>query len=346
MKNQTGYYPRNKFCFFVLLTCAFIFFNTPFINGITTFSATIKEVPINTRFESIKKMVWNNGFLYVLDAGNHRLVKISGFEVIEQIGMIGNNKGELFHPSDFFIAGDDDIYFLDKGNKRIQVISTKGRYKSHFPQNKTATGICVGSGGKIVVAQPANGKLLSLLKQSGNVISTYGDMVYPSAIFGEKYKKRDEGYLQAMNRVFVEAGGAGHVWVGFYHMPLICRYGPDGRPVLEKTIKIKGISALNEAVWDTSNHPEYLSFGAAGISLTLIIKGLEYVPKRGELFILLGDNRFLVIDKSGEEKYIIKPKIISGAIETFCLADNGDIFLSFFFSPKLYRLNVHGKGKK
>jgi hypothetical protein len=46
----------------------------------------------------------------------------------------------------------------------------------------------------------------------------------------------------------------------------------------------------------------------------------------------------VVLNPEAKEEEVIKPRIIKGAIENIAVNDKGDIFASFFFSNKLYRL--------
>ena len=144
-----------------------------------------------------------------------------------------------------------------------------------------------------------------------------------------------------MNRVYLAIGENDEIWAAFYHMPLICRYDNKGNLIYKKIINIKGVENLKNAVWDKALQSEYLSLGMDGTTLTMVINDIVYEEKSKNIYVLMGDNQIFVINVKSNENYVIKPRIIKGAIEKIGITDKGVIYLSFFFSSKLYRLYIN-----
>jgi hypothetical protein len=119
---------------------------------------------------------------------------------------------------------------------------------------------------------------------------------------------------------------------------LFCRYDNKGNLIYKKIINIKGVENLKNAVWDKALQSEYLSLGMDGTTLTMVINDIVYEKKSKNIYVLMGDNQIFVINVKSNENYVIKPRIIKGAIEKIGITDKGVIYLSFFFSSKLYRL--------
>ncbi|UCH96952.1 MAG: hypothetical protein JSV88_08910 [Candidatus Aminicenantes bacterium] len=340
MKRTNKYLSRIRFFSAFLLTSvlAFCFYSTILADEIRIYEADVKEVPLYINFNNIQKIVSFKECLYVLDSRNHRIVAIKDNKPLKQIGMIGNKKGELYYPSSLFIDGNSFFYVLDRGNRRVQIMDSKGNYKGDIPERPLAFGMAVDSKGLILLSQPKLKKLITVYDIKGKRLAQFGELLNPSEIYGDAYKKYDNDYKLSMNRIYLTIGEKDDIWVVFYHMPLICRYDNEGNLVYKKIIDIEGIDKLKEAVWNTSSHPEYLSLGMDGFTLTMVINDIVYEGKSKKVYVLLGDNQILVLNSKTNEKYVIKPRIIKGAIERIGVTYKGEIYLSFFFSSKLYRL--------
>jgi len=217
-------------------------------------------------------------------------------------------------------------------------MDSRGNYQGSIPDQPRVFGMAINSKGLILLGQPGSRKLISVYTRAGKRISSYGDFQKPSEIYGTEYEKYDNDYLIPMNRIYLALGENDDTWVEYYHMPLICRYDKEGKLVYQEILNLKGIDKIKKAVWNKTSSQEYLTLGMDGFTLTMIVSDLVFERKSKKLYVLLGDNRILVLDTNSKERYIIKPRIISGAIEKIGITDSGEIYLSFFFSNKLYRL--------
>lgn len=75
----------------------------------------------------------NGRFVYVVDGGNHRVVKfdLKG-NYVDSFGRQGKGPSEFMYPVGIDVASNGWIYIADSGNKRIQVFDSKGKYIRQF----------------------------------------------------------------------------------------------------------------------------------------------------------------------------------------------------------------------
>ena len=75
----------------------------------------------------------SKGNIYVLDSGNHRVVKFDkdGRYLLE-FGRFGQGPGEFSSPVDIYIDRRDKIYIIDSGNRRMQIFNDEGKRVTEF----------------------------------------------------------------------------------------------------------------------------------------------------------------------------------------------------------------------
>jgi DNA-binding beta-propeller fold protein YncE len=315
-----------------------VFLPAPSLDGITVVEAAVEEVPLEAELNTIQEMVFYKNSLYIVDTGNHRILRIENNKITRQIGIIGNSKGELYYPSDLYIGKNGYFYVLDRGNRRIQILNSQGGYIGHFKEQPRAFGLAVNSKGNLLLGQAKSNHLISVYDLKGNRILDFGELIKPSGVYGGKYKKYDKSHRFPMNRLYLAVGENDELWAGFYHMPVICKFNRNGCLVSKKIIELPGLEPLKRAVWDSSSSDRYITFGLDGLVLTKFVNDLVYEENSRRLYVLLGDNRILVLNSDAVGEYVIKPRIIKGAVENIAVNNKGEIFASFFFSTKLYRL--------
>lgn len=75
-----------------------------------------------------------NGHLYVVDAGNHRVVAIDGEGSVQAVfGSRGRGDAELEGPVGIGVDGKGRVHVADRGNRRIQVFGADGTYLYPVP---------------------------------------------------------------------------------------------------------------------------------------------------------------------------------------------------------------------
>jgi DNA-binding beta-propeller fold protein YncE len=75
------------------------------------------------------------GNLYVCDAYNHRIQKITPNGDATAIGGRGAEPGKFLNPQDIFIDDQSTMYILEQGNNRIQKITHDGRLERVIGQH-------------------------------------------------------------------------------------------------------------------------------------------------------------------------------------------------------------------
>jgi len=299
--------------------------------------ALLKKIPFDFNMNTIRKIVPMQDYFYILDSGNHRILKTKGKSIEGEIGIIGNGKGEIYYPEDM-IFENNLFYILDRGNHRIQIIDIDGKPVGMFPENPVASGIASNSSNMIFLGQATQNKLISVYDVKGNVVSRFGELIKPSEVFGLSYIKNDSTHIIPMNRVYLQTDNSDNIWVAYYHMPVICAYSSTGKPILKKIIQLQGFEKIKNAVWNPSPHSNFLSIGMDGVTLSLFINDFCFQPTLNRFYLVLGDNRILKLDPSGNIERIIKPRVLKGAIEKIGVDSKEQIFVSFFFSSEIYQL--------
>jgi hypothetical protein len=306
--------------------------------NLRVYEANLEEISFGVKLKDIQRIIQSNDILYFLEMGNHRIVSVENGKIVNQIGRIGNGKGELYYPKDFFIHKNSIYYVLDRGNKRIQIVDSEGKYIGGFPDISKSWGFCVNSTGEVLLGQPKLNKLVSVYNPNGEKLLEFGELINPSEIYGLRRKQYDESYRLPMNRVYLSSDEDDNVWIGFLYMPLILKYKKNGDLVIRKILDIPGLAPLKKAVWQNPPPTEYLSMNIDGIQLTLIIKDMIYSMESRKVYALLGDDRILVLNSDGTEERIIKPKIRSGSFDRFFMTENNKMIVTFFSSSDCYTL--------
>ncbi len=313
-------------------------------------TAKLEEVFPDLKLKEVQAMAQRNGLLYFLEPANHRIVVVKENKIVNQIGRIGQNQGELYYPRDFIIDSRDNFYVLDsvgKGDNRIQKLDHGGKYLSGFTTQPKAFGFAVNSKGKIFLGQPHLNSLISVYDCKGRRIKRFGELVLPSAVFGPGYKNYDRTHKIPMNRVNIAVDAEDNLWVSFLFMPLVLKYNRKGELLLKKMITAPQLSPLLEALLNPGSKEakNYLSMNMDGIQMTFISKEIICNRAENKVYLLLGSDDILVLDPGGKEQYMIKPGFIKGALEKIFIKERNDIIVRFFFHAELYKLDIEESNK-
>jgi len=109
--------------------------------------------------------VHQNGDVYVVDYGNHRVQVFDSEGVYKsQFGSFGTGDGQFNLPAGITVHQNGDVYVADRVNHRVQVFDSEGVYKSQFGSFGTGDdsqfnyplGITVHQNGDVYVADRVN----------------------------------------------------------------------------------------------------------------------------------------------------------------------------------------------
>jgi hypothetical protein len=312
---------------------------------VEVYKADLTEIYPDLCLNQVREIIHKDGFLYLLEMGNHRIIKVKDNTVTKQIGRIGQKKGEFYYPQDFRITKEANFYVLDfveKGANRVQIINREGNYISGFRTGTKTWGFAVDSAGNVFLGQPHFGTLLNVYDSKGKRINKFGKLILPSEIYGKKYQSYDKTYKIQMNRVNIDIDNKNDVWVSFLFMPVIIKYNSRGESIFTKILDIPGLSPLKQAIWKPGSKEakNFLSRNIDGYQMTVIIKDMIYNDALKRIYLLMGNDEILVLNLEGETQYIIKPNFIKGVLENFFIDEQNEIIVRFFFHPELYKLNI------
>lgn len=300
-------------------------------------SATLEEVPIKVTMQGLEKLLVHKSRLFLVDGGNHRIVTING-GTESSIGSLGNGEGEFYYPSDLAISTKDFLYIKDAGNHRIEILDPQGKYAGEFSDQPKSVGLAVTPAGDVLLGQPALGRLVTVYDSAGRRTRSFGDLIAPSVVYGAERRSFDDRYKIPMNRVRMALDDQGNTWLAFLHAPLIQKFDSKGNLVLTRTLQSAAIDALKRAVWQQPPPTEFSSVNIDGVQLTVVLKDIAVDPTKRELLVLRGDDRIVALDLDGQERYIIAPKLRAGTLQRLCVNASGEVFVSIFLLPKVFRL--------
>jgi RHS repeat-associated protein len=139
------------------------------------------------QFNDLTGIVYTDGYLHIVDAGNDRLEKFStSGEYAGQAAGAGSGNGQLSHPEGIAAGPGGNEYVADAGNDRIEEFNPYGTFIAAFGtagsgggQFNEPTGLAVGLSEEIYVADGENSRLSKWLP-AGTPVDTA-----PPTISGE-----------------------------------------------------------------------------------------------------------------------------------------------------------------
>jgi len=143
----------------------------------------------------------NDGYVYVADMKNHRIVKLSSEgRLINKWGGFGTGDGQFNLPTDIHFDGLRSVYVVDDANHRIQRFSLNGKFEFKFGKRGISDGefflpfnMAIDSKGNIYVTDRANNRIQKFSNQ-GIFISKWGS-------YGENYGEFKEPIGIAISRI-------------------------------------------------------------------------------------------------------------------------------------------------
>jgi RHS repeat-associated protein len=119
------------------------------------------------QFNDPTGIVYTDGYLHIVDAGNDRLEKFStGGEYAGHAASAGSGNGQLSHPQGITAGPGGNEYVADAGNGRIEEFNPYGTFVAAFgtagssgSQFNEPTGLAVGASEEIYVADAENNRV-------------------------------------------------------------------------------------------------------------------------------------------------------------------------------------------
>jgi len=177
----------------------------------------------------------NQGNIYILDAGNHRIQKFdSEGKYLATFGRRGQGPAEFYLPSSLDLDHQGYMYVSDSQNQRVQILKPDGTEHKTITFTQTSPGIVklntpgelvMGKGGIMIRIggsqsdSPELPKIIKVLDMEGNV----------QREFGEAKKFKDEFIERNANSFHFALDKDDNVYVAFDYQNRIEKYSFDGR---------------------------------------------------------------------------------------------------------------------
>ncbi len=249
---------------------------------------------------------WDNRF-FVSETVNHRVMVFDATtaQLIKDFRTVGGGELEFYYPRTVRTDKKGNLYILEDGNRRVQIISSHNSFLTAIPLDYLAFGLAVDSSGHIYVNQPQRGTLVSSFGWDGKLVRRFGRLKQASEVFGANYKQYDDSHRLQLNVASSLDSDGEHIYLAFTHLPILQKYRSDGTLVWEKRLKGPGIEWLEAALWNPPREPGLLKFNAFGMTLVRIIKGISYDPVRNLIALLLGDDSVWILNSNGDVLKVI-----------------------------------------
>lgn len=269
--------------------------------------------------------------IYIVDKRDHNIViSDKSGNLIKRIGRLGNGPLEFNSPVTMAII-DDNLVVYDAGNQRIQVISkddkclktypavTLGQFGAGFLFSKDNTYYYSTEGYTsdfLLAHKTYDGKEL------GGFGQIYGEKSYTINFETDKIKK---GIIPDTykNKVIPIKDTKGNVYCIHFALPLVKKYGSNGKLIWEKELDIPEFKVIKE-IWLKYNKE-------SAPNVTFRLKYWRNIKIDGD------DNFYLLADISDE--MIIYVMNSEGNILTKYVGDEKKIILIYIYKNELWALD-------
>ncbi len=177
----------------------------------------------------------NEGNIYVLDSGNHRIQKFDPEgNFLASYGRHGQGPGEFQYPQSIDIDIEGNIYVSDSGNQKIHILKPDGSFDKDIKMMDESPGVIRIRDGKIFQGKGASAfslgmgmsdqddelpKLIKVLNLEAETLNEFGDQ--------KDYK--DFLVNRMGNRYHFFVDKEGNVFVAFDYQNRIEKYSPEGK---------------------------------------------------------------------------------------------------------------------
>jgi sugar lactone lactonase YvrE len=177
----------------------------------------------------------DEGNVYVLDSGNHRIQKfdLEG-NFLASFGRHGQGPGEFQYPQSIDIDSEGNIYVADSGNQKIHILKPDGTFDKDIKITDDAPGMIRVRDGRIYQAKGAS--LFSLQmgmmgqdEELPMLITTLDMDANVKNEFGEQKDYKDFLVNRMGNRYHFYVDKEGCVYLAFDYQNRIEKYSPEGK---------------------------------------------------------------------------------------------------------------------
>jgi hypothetical protein len=181
------------------------------------------------------------------------------------------------------------------------------------------------------------GSLVTVYDRTGKKLRTIGSIVKPSTVLGAAFKRYD-ARAAAFNRVHVAIDDGGNLWVALAFMPLLYKFAPDGRLLMQKPLTYPELKPVVAAIGKVPGPPDYAQMNLDGLQLPFVTRDISWDKHAKRILLLLGNERTVVLDANGHELSGFWPDRDGGNLQNLSVRRNGEVLASIFGSRYPYRL--------
>lgn len=237
---------------------------------------------------------YQSGYLYVCDEGANRIMKYDESGKFKlQIGRTGQGPGELLRPIGIAVHPDGSVFVLDRGNGRIQVFDSLGRYMKSFKGSMHLAGTRIGQ--RIfdideekrifIPSGTAFPGLLSVYSVDGIKVGEVGKKLN----FSSQYRP-----WQRNNEINFTIGLAGDLYVQFHSNPILRKYKSNGQLLWERDFsKLLGVRQAMAGMTEMENKEGSSEGGSSLKGFTFFIESVS-----DRMLIVLMAKQYLVDENS------------------------------------------------
>ncbi len=193
----------------------------------------------------------DQGNIYILDAGNHRIQKFrTDGKYVITIGRRGQGPGEFYLPLSLDLDSNGYLYVSDPQNQRIQILTPEGEEHKTLSFHETPAGtirltksgdLVMGKGGIVFAFGPGGSrepeKLMKLLDPEGNILAEFGEPI----IYKDSFVNRmGNNFRFALDK-------EDNVYVSFEYQNRIEKYSPQGELLWRADRKLNYRTDLSKA---------------------------------------------------------------------------------------------------
>lgn len=176
-----------------------------------------------------------DGNVYVLDSGNHRIQKFDREgNFLASLGRHGQGPGEFQYPQSIDISAGGNIYVADSGNQKIHILKPDGTFDKDIRISDEAPGIIRIRNGKLIQGKGASMFSIQMgmmnqdeeLPKLIRVLDTAAEVQNE---FGEQKDFKDFLVNRMGNRYHFFVDKEGYVYLAFDYQNRIEKYTPEGK---------------------------------------------------------------------------------------------------------------------
>ncbi len=177
----------------------------------------------------------DEGNMYVLDSGNHRIQKFD-FEgnFLASFGRHGQGPGEFQFPQSIDIDDEGNMYIADSGNQKVNILKPDGAFDKDIQMMDESPGLIRIRGNRMIQAKAASmfSLQMGMMNQDEELPKLVKVLDMDAKLqneFGEQRDYKDFLVNRMGNRHHIFVDKEGYVYLAFDYQNRIEKYSPEGK---------------------------------------------------------------------------------------------------------------------